>query len=239
MSSCPIGYSAQLSSTNLDCIKVVSTANTSKSMNIDSSVFDLSSSGDLKYRLFYFVVDRALNLSDVNVNYYKFNTNSNKLVPQVSQTNPTTKLYQYLTNNIDYTQFNDKTYLAISTAADQVVLDLSKNIKQFSSPDGNRLSSSIYGVSANENRLQNVHSWLAIIAFILSLIMICLHAIYVGNQLIYKVDHYLIFVQSLYYFSFVHLLINSSIAQYYYGFLWSHFGFFPNYFYNTIPPNYM
>lgn len=129
MSSCPIGYSAQLSSTNLDCIKVVSTANTSKSMNIDSSVFDLSRSGDLKYRLFYFVVDRALNLSDVNVNYYKFNTNSNKLVPQVNQTNPTTKLYQYLTNNIDYTQFNDKTYLAISTAADQVVLDLSKNIK--------------------------------------------------------------------------------------------------------------
>lgn len=69
--------------------------------------------------------------------------------------------------------------------------------------------------------------------------LICLHAIYTGNELIYKVDNFLIFAQSLYYFSFVHLLINASIGQFYYGFLWSHFGFFPNYFSGTIPPLYM
>ena len=76
------------------------------------------------------MVDRPLNLTDVNVNYYKLNTDgTNKPVPKVSQT----MLKQYLTDNVDYAQFNDKTYLAITTAADQVVLDLSKNIKQFSS----------------------------------------------------------------------------------------------------------
>lgn len=37
-------------------------------------------------------------------------------------------------NNIDLTQFRDKTYLAINTAADNVILDLTKNIKQFSTP---------------------------------------------------------------------------------------------------------
>jgi hypothetical protein len=37
----------------------------------------------------------------------------------------------------------------------------------------------------------------------------------------------------------VHLLINASIGQFYYGFFWSHLGFFPNYFQPAIPSNYM
>ena len=101
------------------------------------------------------------------------------------------------------------------------------------------LGSSIYGVSAEANRIQNTHSWLAIIAYVLSLLLIILHSIYVGNELLYKVDNVLIFAQTMYFFSFVHLLINASIGQFYYGFFWSHFGFFPNYFLPTIPPNYM
>jgi hypothetical protein len=74
---------------------------------------------------------------------------------------------------------------------------------------------------------------------VLSLVLICLHAIYVGNELIYKVDNWLILAQTMYFFSFVHLLINASIGQFYYGFLFAHFGFFPNYFKYTIPDNYM
>jgi hypothetical protein len=140
---------------------------------------------------------------------------------------------------IDSTVFNNKTYIAIKTTADEVVLDLSKNIKQFYSSNGNRLSSSFYGVKLTENRIHNTRSWLAIIAYVLSLLLICLHAIYIGNQLLYKVDNFLIFAQSMFYFSFVHLLINTSIGQFYYGFLWSHFGFYPNYFGGTIPPEYM
>lgn len=33
-------------------------------------------------------------------------------------------------------------------------------------------------------------------------------------------------------------MVGRPIAQYYYGFLWSHFGFFPNYFAGTIPSRY-
>lgn len=49
-------------------------------------------------------------------------------------------------NIVDSTVMNNKTYLSIRTTADEVVLDLSKNIKQFQTAGGNRLSSSIYGV---------------------------------------------------------------------------------------------
>ena len=33
-------------------------------------------------------------------------------------------------------------------------------------------------------------------------------------------------------------MVGIPLAQYYYGFLWSHFGFFPNYFKGTIPEGY-
>lgn len=51
-----------------------------------------------------------------------------------------------LPNIVDSTVINNKTYLSIRTTADEVVLDLSKNIKQFETVNGNRVSSSIYGV---------------------------------------------------------------------------------------------
>ena len=81
-------------------------------------------------------------------------------------------------------------------------------------------------------------TWLAIIAYVISILLIVLHSIYIGNLLLYKVDNALIFAQSLYFFSFINLMIGKYIAQYYYGFLWSHFGFFPNYFAGTIPTAY-
>jgi hypothetical protein len=94
-----------------------------------------------------------------------------------------TKLQQSKTpqKNIEFTQFMDKTYLAISSTADEVVLDLSKNIQQFKGADGKLLASSVYGVNANSNRIHNTHSWLAIIGYVLSLLLIILHSIYIGN----------------------------------------------------------
>ena len=71
------------------------------------------------------------------------------------------------------------------------------------------------------------------------MILIIIHAVYIGNNLIYKVDNILIFAQTIFFFSFVHLLVGVPIAQFYNGFLWSHWGFFPNYFKGTIPPCYV
>ena len=72
--------------------------------------------------------------------------------------------------------------------------------------------------------------WLAYIGYVVSIVVIVLHALFIGNDLIYKVDNLLIFIQSLYYFSFVKLLVGKLLAQYYYGWIYAHGGFFPNYF---------
>jgi hypothetical protein len=182
-------------------------------------------------RVFYFVVNKQLN-SSVNMDV-SYTTNSNKTSLGQSTSNHTANIQQLTTT------FKNNSYILITTNDDEVVLDFSKNIKDIHSIDGNRLAASVYGVSSSLDHIHNERTWLAIIAYVLALVLICLHAVYVGNELIYKVDNWLIFAQSLYYFSFVHLPINASIGQFYYGFYFAHFGFFPNYFAAAIPPNYM
>lgn len=100
------------------------------------------------------------------------------------------------------------------------------------------LGSGVYGVKAQKNHLNYQTSWLAIVAYTLSLMTILLHTVYIGNYLLYKVDNLLIFVQACWYFLFVNLFVGKPLAQYYYGYSWSHFQFFPNYFNGTIPVGY-
>jgi hypothetical protein len=73
-------------------------------------------------------------------------------------------------------------------------------------------------------------TWLAIIGQIMSCVLIVMHAVFVGNDLLYKVDNALILAQTIYYFSFVKLLVGKLLAQFYYGWIFAHAGFFPNYF---------
>ena len=82
-------------------------------------------------------------------------------------------------------------------------------------------------------------TWLAYIGYIMSIVLICLHVVFIGNDLLYKVDNTLILAQSIYFFSFVQLLVGRLLAQFYYGWLFASFGFFPNFFKNTIPSNYV
>jgi hypothetical protein len=56
---------------------------------------------------------------------------------------------------------------------------------------------------------------------------------------LYKVDNSLILAQLLYFFSFVQLLAGKLLSQFYYGWIFAHFGFFPNFFSNTIPASYI
>lgn len=104
--------------------------------------------------------------------------------------------------------------------------------------DQELLGSGIYGVKKKASHLEYQTSWLAIIAYILSILTILLHAIYIGNYLIYKVDNLLIFIQSIWYFAFIKLTVGHSLAQFYWGFSWAHWYFFPNFFRRTIPPGY-
>jgi len=84
-----------------------------------------------------------------------------------------------------------------------------------------------------------MRTWLAYIGYIMGPVLICLHAVFIGNDLLYKVDNTLILAQSLYFLSFVKLLVGQLLSQFYYGWLYAQFGFFPNFFENTIPSNYV
>ena len=84
-----------------------------------------------------------------------------------------------------------------------------------------------------------MRTWLAHIGYIMGIVLILLHAVFVGNDLLYKVDNALILAQTVYFFSFVQLLIGKLLAQFYYGWIYAHFGFFPNFFSSTIPSNYV
>lgn len=70
-------------------------------------------------------------------------------------------------------------------------------------------------------------------------VLICLHAVYIGNDLLYKVDNSLILAQLIYFFSFVRLLAGKLLSQFYYGWVFAHFGFFPNFFAKNIPSSYI
>lgn len=82
-------------------------------------------------------------------------------------------------------------------------------------------------------------TWLAFIGYIMSITLILLHVVFIGNNLLYKVDNVLILAQTIYFFSFVQLLVGKLLSQFYYGWIFSHFGFFPNFFVNNIPSSYV
>ncbi len=82
-------------------------------------------------------------------------------------------------------------------------------------------------------------TWLAYIGYIMGLTLILLHAVFIGNDYLYKVDNALILAQTIYFFSFVQLLVGKLLSQFYYGWIFAHFGFFPNFFAKNIPSNYV
>lgn len=72
----------------------------------------------------------------------------------------------------------------------------------------------------------------------MSIAIILLHGIFIGNQLLYKVDNLLIFVQSIFYFSYAKNLIGRLLAQFYFGWSFAHARFLPNLFKGIIPDHY-
>ena len=95
-----------------------------------------------------------------------------------------------------------------------------------------------YGVNLGESHQDFMTRWLAYFGFIFCWFIFILHAIYIGNGYLYKVDNLLILAQTYYYFQFVHLHTGSYLSQFYYGWRWSHGGFCSNFFARTIPDGY-
>lgn len=119
------------------------------------------------------------------------------------------------------------------------ILNASGNVQKLASGSNLALSNTVYGVSTGQSHNTFMRTWLAYIGYIMGPVLICLHAVFIGNDLLYKVDNTLILAQTLYFFSFVKLLVGQLLSQFYYGWLFSMFGFFPNFFTSTIPSNYV
>ena len=119
------------------------------------------------------------------------------------------------------------------------ILNASGSLVKTATTSNIALSNPIYGVQAGKGYAAFKKTWLAYIGYIMGIVLICLHVVYIGNDLLYKVDNTLILAQSIYFFSFVKLLAGKLLSQFYYGWIFAHFGFFPNFFINAIPPNYV
>lgn len=119
------------------------------------------------------------------------------------------------------------------------IMNATGSLQKISSVSNLALSNTVYGVSSSQGHTTFMKTWLAYIGYIMGLVLICLHVVFIGNDLLYKVDNTLILAQSIYFFSFVQLLVGKLLSQFYYGWLFASFGFFPNFFSGTIPSNYV
>lgn len=119
------------------------------------------------------------------------------------------------------------------------IMNATGNLQNLASASNIALSNTVYGVSDTQGHSKFMKTWLAYIGYIMGPVLICLHAVFIGNDLLYKVDNTLILAQAIYFFSFVQLLVGKLLSQFYYGWLFSMFGFFPNFFDNLIPSNYV
>lgn len=143
--------------------------------------------------------------------------------------------------NTQSTSLQSNSFVALydpSSSNNLYVLNLTDQIKNLVTDSNLVFPNTVYGASASQSHPEFMKTWLAYIGYIMGITLILLHVVFIGNDLLYKVDNAIILGQTIYFFSFVQLLVGKLLAQFYYGWVFTHFGFFPNFFASNIPPNY-
>lgn len=97
----------------------------------------------------------------------------------------------------------------------------------------------IYGSVYLSDHTVFMTTWLAYIGYIMSIVVIVLHVVFIGNELLYKADNLLIFIQTIFFFEFVQNLVGRLLAQFYFGWSFAHARFLPNLFNSIIPDHYV
>lgn len=97
----------------------------------------------------------------------------------------------------------------------------------------------VYGTTYMADHTVFMTTWLAYIGYIMSIVILLLHIVFIGNELLYKVDNLLIFTQSIFYFSFVQNLVGRLLAQFYFGWSFSLARFLPNLFDSIVEDHYV
>jgi hypothetical protein len=72
------------------------------------------------------------------------------------------------------------------------------------------------------------------IGYLFSVLILATHCLFVGNNLMYKMDNLIIFGQAIFCLLFVRTLSSNPVAQFYYGWNWLHLLFYPNYFLSLL-----
>lgn len=145
-------------------------------------------------------------------------------------------------SNIQNAQLQSGGYLALHDTNSQnkvYIANLTGKVSNMVGSSNLVLPNTVYGATVAQSHPEFMKTWLAFIGEIMSIVIILLHVVFVGNDLLYKVDNTLILAQTIYYFSFVQLLVGKLLAQFYYGWIFAHFGFFPNFFVSNIPSSYV
>ena len=138
------------------------------------------------------------------------------------------------TNNQNVVVSNDGSSLSLVSNQPSGVLNISGFIQDYQSVNGLYPASTVYGVSADSSFRAFLSSDYAWIGYLFSVVILMTHCIYIGNNYMYKMDNLIIFCQSIFYFLFIRLLTSNPVAQYYYGWNWLNFFFYPNYFESSL-----
>ena len=129
------------------------------------------------------------------------------------------------------------TSFTIESEKPYFILNLSGEIQNYKSLGDTYPANSIYGININTSYSTYIKHSLAYIGYILSLLVLMTHCIYIGNGYTYKMDNLIIFAQTIFYFLFTDIFISNPVSQYYYGWSWMHVNFYPNYFWSLLSPD--
>lgn len=131
-------------------------------------------------------------------------------------------------------------YLLVNTSkqSNYMIIDTTRSLRSMRSVGGLYPANSIYGIKFGGARNNLIKNDLAFIGYVFSIALLVLWILYIGSDVMYKVDNLMILMQVTYFFLYVRAVIDIGLAQFYYGFRYSHFGFFPNLFRSTMPANY-
>lgn len=190
---------------------------------LDSAIY-LSSTGQ---KTVFFIFDQTIkSANQINVNVFKQGSTP---ILSAGPDGTSSNLQSVSLQSGGYVSLQDT-----DTSNNLYILNMTGQVKTLAS-SSLIFPNTVYGATSSQSHPEFMKTWLAYIGYIMGLTLILLHVVFIGNDLLYKVDNTIILAQTIYFFSFIQLLVGKLLAQFYYGWIFTHFGFFPNFFIDTIP----
>jgi len=95
-----------------------------------------------------------------------------------------------------------------------MIIDVTPTLRAMRSVDNLFPADSLYGVKYGDTRNNLIKHDLALFGYIYSIAALVLLVVYVGNDIMYKVDNLIILMQVIYFFLYVRAVIDIGLAQF-------------------------